>query len=230
MARSREAKLTAQARYREKNREDLRAKGRAYAAKRRAEDPEFAERGRERIRQLGREQPEHLAAIRKRSYEKHAEKRRAERRVYREANLEKVRQYDRERYIATRVSPEPYQAYDLGATPEERAARKALRDKAWRDTNRERYRINHANSMARRRARLQGCLAEQIDRREVFARDGGRCHICGRRCSPKKFHLDHLIPIAHGGSHTYENVAVAHPFCNLKRGAGRMPAQLRLVS
>jgi 5-methylcytosine-specific restriction endonuclease McrA len=74
-ARHKDRVLESKRSYRERNREALRAKGRAYAQRRAAEDPEYVERQRERIRSAD---PVHLAAIRKRSYDKHAEQRRAE--------------------------------------------------------------------------------------------------------------------------------------------------------
>ena len=40
--------------------------------------------------------------------------------------------------------------------------------------------------------------------------------------------VDHLVPIAAGGLHTWDNVALAHRRCNLKRGAAGI-VQLRLV-
>lgn len=42
--------------------------------------------------------------------------------------------------------------------------------------------------------------------------------------------MDHLVPLSKGGDHSWENVALAHRSCNSKRGAGRLPAQLRLDS
>ena len=78
---SRELDLARKRRYRENHRDELREKGRTYMAERRRGDPDFVERERERIRALCREQPEHMAAIRKRSYDKHAGKRRAEQRL-----------------------------------------------------------------------------------------------------------------------------------------------------
>lgn len=83
---------------------------------------------------------------------------------------------------------------------------------------------------ARRRARKAASpRTETINRLAILERDGGRCHICGRKVG-KGFHLDHLIPLSKGGPHTAENLRVAHPRCNLTRGAGRLPAQLLLVA
>jgi 5-methylcytosine-specific restriction endonuclease McrA len=35
------------------------------------------------------------------------------------------------------------------------------------------------------------------------------------------FHVDHKVPLARGGEHSYENVQPAHPFCNGSKGSGR---------
>jgi 5-methylcytosine-specific restriction endonuclease McrA len=81
----------------------------------------------------------------------------------------------------------------------------------------------------RRRARLRNApRVEKIDRAHIIARDRGRCHICGLKVRVSERSLDHLIPLAHGGNHTEDNLALAHFRCNSRMGAGRLPAQLRL--
>lgn len=121
-------------------------------------------------------------------------------RRYRERNREKVRVYGR-------------QALAL-----------------WRKRNPERSRELRRAHEGARRARKRGGTAQPVDAGDVFLRDGGRCHICKRCVSRKNFHLDHLIPLSKGGSHSTDNLAVAHPKCNLRRGDGRIPAQLRLAA
>lgn len=80
-----------------------------------------------------------------------------------------------------------------------------------------------------RKARWRtGRDAEYVSGAYIFDRDGGRCHICRARCPRDVFHLDHLIPIADGGQHAPENLAVSCPGCNLSRGR-RGAAQLLLV-
>lgn len=82
----------------------------------------------------------------------------------------------------------------------------------------------------RRRAKLRNAPdVEKIDRLAIYDRDGGVCHICGKKVSAKSFTLDHLVPIARGGSHIATNVRVAHGSCNSRRGADRLPAQLILT-
>lgn len=83
---------------------------------------------------------------------------------------------------------------------------------------------------ARRRARkLASPRIEKIDRAYIIARDNSTCHICEKRVARKDLELDHLIPLAHGGSHTADNLRVAHKRCNGAMGAGRLPAQLLLI-
>jgi 5-methylcytosine-specific restriction endonuclease McrA len=67
-------------------------------------------------------------------------------------------------------------------------------------------------------------------------RDGWMCHLCGKSVKrlagtayvPQGATVDHLIPISAGGSHTWDNVSLAHRSCNISRGAKGV-AQLRLV-
>ena len=96
---------------------------------------------------------------------------------------------------------------------------------AWRSAHPDRVR----DRKAIRRARERGApVVERIYRARVWERDGGRCHICGRKADPRSWHLDHIIPLSRGGEHSYRNVAVSHPTCNLRRGTSG-PAQLRLA-
>jgi 5-methylcytosine-specific restriction endonuclease McrA len=69
---------------------------------------------------------------------------------------------------------------------------------------------------------------------DIYERDGGRCGICHRKVSltirwpaPFSATLDHILPLSAGGSHTIDNLRLAHLHCNLRRHA-RGEAQLRL--
>jgi hypothetical protein len=84
---------------------------------------------------------------------------------------------------------------------------------------------------AKRRALLLNAPSvECIDRAAIIARDKSICHICKKPVRKVDITLDHLIPLSQGGPHTAQNLAVAHFSCNSRRGAGRLPAQLRLFS
>ena len=56
-----------------------------------------------------------------------------------------------------------------------------------------------------------------IDRRAIWERHGGRCHLCKRRVPFEKMTLDHKTPLAKGGAHTDENLAPAHAGCNSEK-------------
>lgn len=67
---------------------------------------------------------------------------------------------------------------------------------------------------------------------EVIERDNGICYICGCRttkddhyysrgwfaCGSRYPTIDHVVPIAHGGTHTWDNVRLACHKCNTEKG------------
>lgn len=79
-----------------------------------------------------------------------------------------------------------------------------------------------------KRARKYGATIERgITLKKVFDRDDGICQICGCICDwsdttpssigPKYPTIDHIIALANGGSHTWDNVQLAHHICNSKK-------------
>jgi len=73
-----------------------------------------------------------------------------------------------------------------------------------------------------RRRRLHKSLAPLRDR--VVALFGRRCHICGYtittepdHADPDSLTLDHVVPLAAGGSHDISNLRPAHRLCNSAR-------------
>lgn len=60
---------------------------------------------------------------------------------------------------------------------------------------------------------------------EIAERDAWRCHLCGDLVDsqlswpdPMSPSLDHVVPLSLGGSHTPENVRLAHVRCNSAKG------------
>jgi 5-methylcytosine-specific restriction endonuclease McrA len=62
-----------------------------------------------------------------------------------------------------------------------------------------------------------GTRRETIDLARLAKRDGWRCHICKRKVTRKTWSHDHLIPLSDHGTHTWDNVALAHHRCNTLR-------------
>jgi 5-methylcytosine-specific restriction endonuclease McrA len=65
-----------------------------------------------------------------------------------------------------------------------------------------------------RRARKRSAFIEYVDAQVVFERDEGICGICGNPVDHNDYHIDHIIPLARDGEHSYANTQVAHPACN----------------
>lgn len=86
----------------------------------------------------------------------------------------------------------------------------------------------------RSRARKRGAFIAPVYRAEVYRRDGWRCQICGRKVRrvpvpyPLSPTIDHIVPLALGGTHEPANVRLAHFICNSRRGASEDGPQLAL--
>lgn len=70
--------------------------------------------------------------------------------------------------------------------------------------------------------------AVRFNRRNIFARDGGRCQYCGAAVTLRSFSFDHVLPRAQGGTTRWENIVTACIPCNQRKGA-RTPEQAGLV-
>lgn len=92
-----------------------------------------------------------------------------------------------------------------------------------------------ANRRARRRALKRTATVEIVYRRVVYDRDGWTCQLCTkplrrdvRAPHPLSATLDHIVPLASGGDHSYRNIQAAHFICNSRKGIGA--GQLRLIA
>lgn len=77
----------------------------------------------------------------------------------------------------------------------------------------------------RRRARLLAAFVAPVDPVAIRDRDGGLCGICGSPVALADQSMDHIIPLARGGTHEPANVQLAHRRCNSSKGA-RVPTAL----
>jgi 5-methylcytosine-specific restriction endonuclease McrA len=106
-------------------------------------------------------------------------------------------------------------------TPEARAAAERER---WQRKNR------------RRRAQKRSAGTEPYSLAEIAARDGYRCGLCRVRVEmtkrvphPHAPVVDHVVPLARGGSDLRVNVQLAHYRCNGIKGAAGGGEQLALI-
>lgn len=92
---------------------------------------------------------------------------------------------------------------------------------------------------ARRRARQQNApVLERVNRLTVAERDGWVCRICFDPIDPlathrdpttgrvnmEYLHIDHIVPLAKGGEHSYANSQATHARCNLRKST-RIPQE-----
>lgn len=83
-----------------------------------------------------------------------------------------------------------------------------------------------------RRLRLLGGYNEAITLPRLYQRDGGVCYLCGKACDWQDFEIrddgtfiagdwypsiDHVVALHDGGAHEWDNVRLAHRWCNSKK-------------
>lgn len=87
-----------------------------------------------------------------------------------------------------------------------------------------RFRAVKSEHKHRRRARLRDAHVAAVNRQAIFRRDDWICWICKKHVdqlagpqSDAAPSLDHVIPLANGGTHEPSNVRTAHRGCNSRR-------------
>lgn len=169
--------------------------------------------------------------------QRNSEKRRQHARKFRddhrEEERERHRRFNREhpeqRSASRRRS---YQRHAVARRAARRAYYVSTTDRA-RTYNRE-YKQAHPlvvrEHRSRQRSRRHGGQTDFVIYEAILRRDGYVCHICKGAVLPEQLHFDHIIPLSKGGSHTEDNIAVAHSACNNRKNAKvaaetRKPAQ-----
>ena len=68
----------------------------------------------------------------------------------------------------------------------------------------------------------------KFSRETIFARDRYSCQYCGQTFAPEFLTFDHVIPVAQGGTKTWENIVTACRPCN-HRKSGMTPEQAGMI-
>lgn len=84
-------------------------------------------------------------------------------------------------------------------------------------------------SLNKRRALERKSTIGAISYEDIYTRDNNRCQICGKKVAKGTRSFDHIIPLSLNGSHSQINLQLTHLLCNVKRGNGRIPAQIRIL-
>lgn len=92
----------------------------------------------------------------------------------------------------------------------------------------QRYHYRKKSIKKRRKVKENGKIDHSITLNKLIKRDKNVCHICGGVCDNNDYKIinnsfiaggnypsiDHLTPVSKGGTHTWDNVKLAHCLCN----------------
>lgn len=146
-----------------------------------------------------------------REYQKtHPKKYKASQKKVRAKNGDKYKRQKREYYEANK---EQILAYGKKWRADNRAYYNAKQEK-WRKQNRDKTALWCRNRYARKMSAEGSHTVEEI--RELFDKQKGRCAICGLVLNVK-YHADHIVPLARGGSNYISNIQVLCPTCNTRK-------------
>lgn len=88
---------------------------------------------------------------------------------------------------------------------------------SWKERFPVKYYLSNANKYAlRKRAGAANWRLSPYDLGRMMIAQGGMCLYCESDIF-EKYHLDHRIPISKGGKHTYDNLCLACPTCNMRK-------------
>lgn len=162
------------------------------------------------------QQYEAQLAAQRRYRERNRERLNADRRALREKNLERererCRQWHRDHPGVNAANTQAWRARNADHVRE--------KNKQWYAANKE----WSAASSAKRRALMRATATEPVNYLRVIAEHGMHCHICGSAIQTRNhLNMDHVYPLARGGSHTYGNIRPSHRWCNQKKSS-KLPA------
>lgn len=176
-----------------------------------------------------------INAKRRGRYHQNPEPYRAQKRNHRHDNIEAYRERDRE-YAAThreeaRIRARRHYRDNIEAkreyarqyyreNSEKALAQQAIYTKQWRRDHPEAHRAQLAKRRARINASERHYTADDITQQRLAQTDKRgymRCWWCGKPIEGE-YHIDHIIPLARGGSNAPENICLAHPKCNQSKG------------
>jgi 5-methylcytosine-specific restriction endonuclease McrA len=173
----------------------------------------------ERAKAWRQKHPERVKAKKKAEYIRNKARIQQRGKAYRAKNKEKLKQ--------------SMQAWYQSHLDHVKAYRKInrARDRAQENAHHRAHPELVAAKDAKRRMREQAAAMQRITRQQwdwLKAFYGQRCAYCGIK--PKRLTMDHIIPLARGGTHTLENLIPACKSCNSRKNMKPAPVhQLSLL-
>lgn len=199
----------AKERYNAENKESIAE----YYKRRYAENPEAMRAASRKYRE---ENPERVKDAQKAYQEKHSNRLSARRRAYYNANIEREREKARTRARATYEARRDYMVAYMRAYYAANKDDFSERARAWREANPEKCKQYHVNRKAKLKKAEGSFDAGDIGR--MMESQNCMCSACGADLDDTGFHVDHVVPLAKGGSNWPSNLQLLCPPCNLGKG------------
>jgi hypothetical protein len=206
--------------YYEANREKRNAQRKAH----RKANPENPEKKRARNKAYREANREKIKARDKAYYEANREKRNAQRKAYHKANREKKRARDRAYHKANREKRNAQRIAHRKANPENPEKKKARR-KAYRKAHPEKIRIRNR----RRRAREANAYVPLNKEEKKYELHLELARIALQKETGREYHIDHILPLAHGGIEHPVNWRLMDGKENSSKWAKILPEAVRLA-
>ena len=187
-----------------------------------------SEKQREYNLQYRQAHKEELLQKQRASYAAHKDEINARRRQdkAKEKNRERMRQYrqtSKNKAYAKDQKAQYYQSHRIEALEKRRQYYEANKEEI--NADRRQYRKEHPEELSgidrahkhKRKAQKKAVggsyTPQQIQ--EQLKRQKARCHYC--KVKLEKYHVDHVIPLARGGSNDIHNIVLACPTCNMHK-------------
>jgi len=220
-------KLRAQAKYREANRDKVRAAGREYSRTHReqshawdvANREKINAKARERQRELMATDPEKIRAKAREDYRKNPETNKARRKRWNDANKERMKAYtlaNKEKFDAARKEWEKKNPDKLAAKTKKWQLANKEYLKAKRQENPEQARAIKQRRRAREVAAEGNHTAAEL--KALFEKQKGKCAYCSAKLT-KSYHADHIVALSKGGTNWISNITLACAKCNVSKHA-----------
>jgi 5-methylcytosine-specific restriction endonuclease McrA len=192
---------------------------RGHIAKKFVNSKKCLECSRERTVEFRAKNPEKAPEYDRRYRNKIGEERNRRRREIRTQNLEYVRAQERARNPDRTRNRDPEKNRQYARNWRQRYPEKHHQQwQEWKANNPELYKECQRKGWRNRRARKALAVGTftSDDVKEIIEAQKGRCAYC-RKNIRRKYHEDHIVPLARGGSNERSNIQVLCPKCNRKK-------------
>lgn len=138
---------------------------------------------------------------------------------YNKANANKLKEYRKKYNIANSDKQRKYMKEYNKKYYEQNSDKIKESVHKWNADNLDKIREYHRKAEHIRRARIASVEGDRTITFElVYKRNNGICQICSHECTKEDGSIDHIVPISREGTHTWDNVQLAHLRCNIIKG------------